>query len=313
MTIISVSRRTDIPAFYMEWFLNRLEEGYLLYPLPYSNKLKHLSLDPQEIDCIIFWSKNYSSLIPHLSTLDENGYHYYFHFTINNYPDVIEEHVLPVADAIDQVKLLAEHTSTDHVLWRYDPIITTKDFTATYHLYTFEKIASQLQGYIKRCYIEFLDVYKKVETNFDKRGIKYLPITQDQKRTLAIKMASIAEKYDIKLYSCCDYSILTDTVHKARCVDPDLIRKITKRELVLKSGPTRKECGCAKSIDIGEYGSCLHGCLYCYANVNHQEALKFDQKTDPKAPSLDSAKLKLSENADILEKPPDNTAQLKLF
>jgi hypothetical protein len=202
MAIVSVSRRTDIPAFYSEWFINRIYEGYVLYPLPYSDKLKHLELTPEKVDCFVFWSKNYEHLIPYIDLLDSRGFNYYFHFTINNYPEYFEKNVIPSHEAIKQASIISKKKSPDHVLWRYDPIIITRDLSINYHLYNFESLAEKLQGYTKRCYIEFLCMYKKVERNFHTGDIHTIPLSQEHKISIASRMAKIAANYGIQLYSC---------------------------------------------------------------------------------------------------------------
>lgn len=313
MPVVSVSRRTDIPAFYTDWFINRLHEGYVLYPLPWSDKLKYLKLSAETVNCFVFWSKDYSKLIPYLHLLDSKGYKYYFHFTINNYPDTLEKHVVQFKEALKQFYKLVEHTSCDHVLWRYDPIITTKDFNTNYHLYNFESIASELKGHTRKCYVEFVDLYRKVEINFDRQKFPYTPYTQDQKFQLVSKMATIAKKYDIDVYACCDDSLVKENVLKASCVDAKLIEKITGNIPTIKQAPTRKECGCFQSVDIGEYGSCLHGCLYCYATDNIATAQRFYHAHNPASPALSEKKLEKFENINLTSQTKINTGQLKLF
>lgn len=313
MAIVSVSRRTDIPAFYTEWFINRIYEGYVLYPLPHSEKLKYLELNADNVDCFVFWSKNYEHLIPYLKMLDNRGFEYYFHFTVNNYPDYLEYNVVKGNGTIDQFKILADHKSPEHVLWRYDPIIITKDLNINYHLYNFESIAAKLEGYTKRCYLEFVDIYKKVERNFTQKEINYVSLPQDKRQYLFNSIANIAKNYGIDVYSCCNDSLISGHVNKARCIDSDLIMKLTNKQINYNFAPTRKECGCAKSIDIGEYGSCLHGCLYCYANDNMNSAQKFYDNYDVSSPALDKNKLSKFDNLNLVKNTHKDDGQLKLF
>jgi hypothetical protein len=313
MAIVSASRRTDIPAFYSEWFISRIHEGYVLYPLPHSDKLKYLELTPENIDCIVFWSKNYERLMQYLDMLDNRGYEYYFHFTVNNYPEYLEQNIIKVSEAIDQFKRLAEHKSPDHVLWRYDPIITTKDLNINFHLYNFENIAYKLKDYTRRCYIEFLDIYRKVERNFDRKQIHSLPLSQGQKETLVKGLASIAAQYNMDVFACCDDTLVSETVKKAHCIDYELIEKLTGKKINFNFAPTRNDCGCAKSIDIGEYGSCLHGCLYCYACETISEAQNFYQTHKASSPALDPLKLNKFDNQNLFKHTRNDDGQLKLF
>lgn len=313
MTIVSVSRRTDIPAFYAEWFINRIHEGYVLYPLPFSDKLKYLELTPDKVDCFVFWSKNYENLMSYLPFLDNRGFNYYFHFTINNYPKHLEQDLISTNTAIEQAKKLATHKSPEHVLWRYDPIISTNDLNSNFHLYNFESLASRLEGSTKRCYVEYLDMYKKVERNFKRKSINYVPLSQEQKLNLLSRLAQIAEKYGMELFSCCNDSLVTDKIKKAHCIDPYLIGQITGKNINYTFAPTRDSCGCAKSIDIGEYGSCLHGCLYCYANEKKSEAQTFYGNCEVSSPALDTTKLNKFENQNLIKSTNKEDGQLKLF
>lgn len=308
MTILSVSRRTDIPAFYSDWFINRIKEEYVLYPLPKSQKLKHLDLTPKTIDCIVFWSKNYEHLINHLNFLDSKGFQYLFHFTINNYPENLEFNVIKFHEAVEQFHSLSKHTSPEHVLWRYDPIIITSNLTTNFHLYNFENIASKIQGLTKKCYIEFVDIYKKVDKNFKKHNINPITLSQQQKLNLLESLAKVAFKYDIQVYACCDHSLTSDHVKKASCIDPILIEKIIGKPISYKYSPTRPDCGCAKSIDIGEFGTCLHGCLYCYAASDQNSTSDFKDNFNNNSPAFNQNKHLQNSNP-----PPPQEDQLKLF
>ncbi len=207
--------------------------------------------------------------------------------------------MISTSAAVDQLKSLADHKSPEHVQWRYDPIITTRDMNPAFHLYNFEKLAQMLEGYTKRCYVEFLDLYRKVERNFSKQGVTYIPLTQAQKQDLVNGMAAIAASYGIQVYACCDTTLVSEAVQQAHCIDPALVIHLTGRQINYKFAPTRNDCGCAKSIDIGEYGTCLHGCLYCYACDSQAQSRKFYDAFDDTTPSLDAAKLENPTNKDV--------------
>jgi hypothetical protein len=313
MPIVSASRRTDIPAFYADWFISRIHEGYVLYPLPHSDKLKYLELTSENVECIVFWSKNYEKLITYFNILDQKGFDYYFHFTINNYSNQLEVNTISTEKAIEQVKRLADHKSPEHVLWRYDPIITTKDMNINYHLYNFETLAAKLQGLTSRCYIEFVDMYRKVERNFNNIDLSYTPLSQQQKYKLTSGLASIASNYGIEVYACCDNSLVSEVVQQAHCIDPELVVKLTGRTINYNFAPTRNDCGCVKSIDIGEYGSCLHGCLYCYACENIEASKQFYNNFEHTAAAMDKSKLKKFDNINLHKNTHKEDGQLKLF
>ena len=157
--ILSVSRRTDIPAFYSEWFFNRIKEGYVCVRNPMNiHQISKIALTPNLIDCIVFWSKN---PYPMLSRLDElKDYMYYFQFTINPYDTVLEQQVPGKKHVIETFKRLSDLISPDRVIWRYDPIILTDTISVDYHIKYFEELAKRLHTYTKTCIISFLDLYK---------------------------------------------------------------------------------------------------------------------------------------------------------
>ena len=162
--ILSVSRRTDIPAFYSDWFFNRIREGFVYVRNPMNiHKISKIKLSPDVIDCIVFWSKN---PCPMLSRLDElQPYMYYFQFTINPYDMKLEQNVPTKNGIIETFRVLSDKIGPERVIWRYDPIILTDSISMNYHVKYFEELAKRLQGYTYTCVISFLDLYKKTERN----------------------------------------------------------------------------------------------------------------------------------------------------
>lgn len=275
MNVISISRRTDIPAFYTEWLLNRIQAGYATYVNPYSREAYSISLMPQAVIALVFWTKNAGPLIPHLRELSDRGYHFYFHYTITGHPKSLERNVIPLEEAVHQFKDISRLYTPDHVQWRFDPVMLTDGLDARYYSVIFERIASSIEGYTYRCYMSFAEPYKKVLKNFHKAGITYDDPPVEQKREVAGGLAKIAADHGMSLMACCSDELLMQGVQKARCIDPEIIKRISPHGIgSLQPSPTRKDCGCYKSYDIGAYDTCIHRCLYCYANSDIKRSTK---------------------------------------
>lgn len=270
--ILSVSRRTDIPAFYSEWFLNRIREGYACVRNPMSyHQVSRIDIRPEVTDCIVFWTKNPA---PIMSKLDElKDYHYYFQFTLNPYGKNIETAVARKNGIIDVFKSLSDRIGPERVVWRYDPIFFTNEINLDYHLLYFEKLSSMLKGYTQRCIISFLDLYKKTERNMSGIGA-YAP-DEATIRRIATEFAAIGKGINLEIQSCAEAIDLDKQgVSHGHCVDRELIEKIVGYHLEVTKDPNqRKECGCVESIDIGEYNTCMHHCLYCYANFSQSQVI----------------------------------------
>ncbi len=277
--IISVSRRTDIPAFYGDWFLNRINEGFVGYLNPFSNDKYRVSLKKEDVECFVFWSKNFIPFIDKLKIINNLGHNFYFNYTINGYSDIIEKYALDTNKLIDNLILLSKTYSKDYINWRYDPIIISDKTNFQFHLKNFQIIAKRLKNHVERCIISFVYLYEKVKKNILKVEKEHNILIQnpefDFKIKLANELAEIATSYGIKMYSCCGDYLTGQKIKKAHCVDWELIKKLFYNkgtEIYYKTKPTRKECGCTESTDIGAYNTCAHGCIYCYANIDKEDA-----------------------------------------
>jgi hypothetical protein len=292
--IISVSRRTDIPAFYGDWFMRRIHEGFAGVVAPYGGKRYMVSLMPPDVDCFVFWSKDFTPFMPHLDTLDRLGYRFYFNYTLTALPAVFESRVDKGA-ALKTLKYLSERYSTRHINWRFDPIILSSITGADFYLDAFERLAAQLAGRVERCYFSFVCEYEKVKRNLlpllTDQGISILQPNVEEKIVLADRLAAIADRHGIRMYTCCGDYLLGDRIHKAHCIDGGIIEQLFfPQGFEYKEKPTRKECGCTESIDIGTYDTCPHGCLYCYANANKATADRAFQNHDPASAFLGFSK-----------------------
>lgn len=263
--IISASRRTDIPCFYSEWFLQRLQAGYVLTrnPMNYS-QVSRVSLSKDVVDCIVFWTKDATNMLDKLKYIDEMGYRYCFQYTITPYGPDIEQNLQPKDKIIDNFRYLSSLIGRHRMLWRYDPIIVNENYTIDYHKESFEKMCESLSAYTDRVIFSFVDLYAKIRL----RGIQ--EISLETMEVLAEAIGATARKYGIEVQSCCeDYDLTTFGIHQGGCIDPSVIEKVCGYKLNLKPDKgQRKNCNCIESIDIGAYNTCLNGCVYCYANLN---------------------------------------------
>jgi hypothetical protein len=284
--IISVSRRTDIPAFYSRWFLNRLREGYALVRNPVNTRLVyHLPISGGKTRCIVFWTKNPAALVEHLGELEGFGIPFYFLFTLTGYGPELERN-LPDKQAILRTFLdLAERLGPDRVVWRYDPILFTPDYPPSEHLRLFEELTRALAGSTRRCIVSFLTMYNKCRRNL--ATFELLELTGEDKAAMAGEMKSLAEARGIELVSCASDEFVEYGVSAGRCVDDRLISRISGQELGgNKDRSQRDSCLCVQSADIGAYDTCVHHCLYCYANSNYRTALQRRRLHDPESPLL---------------------------
>ena len=284
--IISASRRTDIPTYYSDWFFNRLKAGYVLVRNPMNyHQISRITLSPDTIDGIVFWTKNPVPMLPHLPELE--GYNYYFQFTVTAYGKDAEPNI-PSKNTviIPAFQQLSKMIGRERVIWRYDPIFLNAKYTMEYHCRCFRALAARLGEYTEKCTVSFLDLYRNTVKNT--KPLNILPETKEQQIELMQKFSEIARKYGICIDTCSeaiDFDWLGIT--HACCIDKERFERIGKCKLdVEKDHSQRPECGCVASIDIGTYNTCKNGCLYCYANYSHDAVKRNMQGHDPLSPLL---------------------------
>lgn len=282
--ILSVSRRTDIPRFYFDWFLNRLKAGFVLVRNPMNfHQVSRIELSPQTIDFIVFWSKNPA---PMLNKLDQlKPYPYYIQFTINAYDSLIEKNLPPKNKLIETFQKLSDKAGSRNLIWRYSPVLLTEKYTITYHLDFFASVCRQLCGYTHKCNLSFIDMYPKIQARMKALGV--VAPDAGQKKYMATQFAKIAADSHISLGACGNLDLVSAGIEKSYCIDAQLISQITGKKFDYKKDPNqRRDCYCMPSIDIGTYDTCLNGCQYCYANAAFSKAERNMQKYDPNAPLL---------------------------
>ena len=283
--IISASRRTDIPAFFSDWFLKRIEEGYVYVRNPMNaRQVSKISLAPEVVDCIVFWSKNPAPMMEKLGRLE--GYAHYFQFTLNAYGRDMEANLPPLDERMDTFRRLSERLGRHRVIWRYDPVIVNGRYPVEWHRERFEYMADRLGDFTEKVTISFIDLYPKIAGSI--RGKDVHELSHGQKEALAESFAGIAHAHKLNIDTCAeDIDLDAFGIEHARCIDDGLVSALLGCAMDLgKDKNQRPACGCAESIDIGLYNTCQNGCAYCYAN--HSPAVRHRnlQAYDPDAPLL---------------------------
>lgn len=285
--IISASRRTDIPAFYSEWFMNQIRNQVVLRKNPYNGQILTTSLKPEDVDCVVFWTRNAKPMIKngYLDELNDLGIPYYFQYTITGYNKELEKSTLHPMKAIDNINELADKIGGNKIIWRFDPIVLSQYTPVEELLRLHNKIASLLHSDIEENVISFLDDYQKTGRNLKLAGIEskdilLYPELLDQ---VLKGISETAKTYNLNVSTCAENIDLTKyNIREGKCIDGDFIaRNLGLKVSKAKDRGQRKECGCIKSIDIGLYDTCAHGCEYCYATQAQKTAKENFKKHDP--------------------------------
>lgn len=290
--ILSASRRTDLPAFYMEWFWNRLREGYALVRGPYRpHALSRVPLEPGTLDGVVFWSKNPAPLLDGpgraaLDLLEEWGVPYYLQFTLTPYGPDLEPGLPPKTDLLRLFRQLSVQWGPGRLVWRYDPVIVNEAYTVGFHRERFVQMAEELAGAADECVFSFLDLYPKARAR--SAGLADQPVTPAEQRELAAAFSQAAGQAGLVLRSCCEEMDRAGTgILPGACIDPQRLGRLGGFSLKGKKDPgQRPGCGCAESVDIGGYETCTHGCLYCYATASPAAAARNRARHDPRSPLL---------------------------
>jgi DNA repair photolyase len=292
--IISASRSTDIPAFYAEWFIERLKKGYVKWVNPYNQQAQFVSFAKTRV--IVFWSKNPKNLIKYLPEIDARKINYYFQFTLNDYEKEKLEPNLPTLESrINTFIELSEKLGKERVIWRFDPMMLSDNLSIENLISKIEKIGDKIHNFTEKLVISFVDIdeYRKVRENLNKSGFSdYREFSNNEKKEFANQLSKLNEKWNLNIFTCAEEIDLSEyNIEKGCCIDYFLIAKIfshndkelrdflnptyqmqlsffdpKNRAKILKDSGQRKECGCIYSKDIGQYNTCMHLCTYCYAN-----------------------------------------------
>lgn len=281
--IIHTGLRTDIPAFYAEWFMNRIREGYVMVRNPYNpESVTRYDLSPEVVDLIAFCTKNPIPMLPYMEQLKTYGQ--YWFVTITPYGKEIESHVPDKEKVLDSFCNLSSMVGADSVGWRYDPIFLSEKYTVEYHIEAFEKMAKKLTGYTKVCVISFIDLYEKVKRNFP----EVREVSKKDRIFLGEQFSLIGEKYGITIKACAEGRELEPYgVDCNGCMTIETFEKALHNSLqVPKRKGGRRECACLLTCDIGAYNTCGHFCRYCYANYSEELVRENRKKHDVTSPFL---------------------------
>lgn len=293
--IISASRRTDIPAFYATWFINRIRAGYCTVANPVNRKMvSSVSLKPEDVDVIVFWTRDARPMIPFLPELDERGYRYYFLYTLMDNPRALDPGSPPPAISLGAFQELSRRVGPARVVWRYDPLVFSNVTDARFHEETYERLARALRGHARRSIFSIVTSYRKTDERM--RELKGQGIELEEKggplpsgfEDLMRAMVRIAGENGMTLASCAQTVDLKPYgIRAGKCIDDEYIAEIFGIRVTGRKDPSqRAACGCVVSRDIGMYDSCLFGCRYCYATGSFESAKANYKGHDPESPSL---------------------------
>lgn len=294
--IISASYRTDIPAFYGEWFSNRLRAGYCKAINPYSGQIYSVDLSPEQVDGFVFWTKNIGPLLKYLPEVQTRNIPFVVQHSITGYPHELEARVAPVTPVVESLKRLADEYGPERIVWRYDPILFTSLTPFDWHKENFARLARRLEGLTDEVIISFAQVYRKTARNMDIAAHEY-GFTWESHRSeefvleyglvLTKELAQIAYTYGMHISICSQQKFVIEGVsQEARCVDADRLTRVAGEPVIAKERGNRTECRCHASKDIGDYDTCPHGCVYCYAVNNRDLALNRYKQHNPESEFL---------------------------
>lgn len=259
--IVSASRRTDIPAFHSEWFMNRLRAGYAMVRNPVSRNVVHkVNLSRSNVDCIVFMTKNPMPMEDCLREISVMGHMYLFQVTLTPYGRSIEPNVPSKADISDCCVRIADRIGRDRMVWRYDPVAFGSRMSLDYHRRKFTMLCGEASLWTDRCVFSFLDMYGKLGSDFPLR-----PPTRSEGMEFMRMAVKVAEDHGLMLSHCCGDSMGIVGISGRACLDRETFRSLNI-PYELSDNHLREGCRCVRSIDIGDYDTCLHDCTYCYAN-----------------------------------------------
>ncbi len=277
--ILNVSGRTDVVAFYSEWFMNRYSAGFVDVRNPFNPKLvSRIYFD--DVDAIMFCTKNPMPIIDKLKLINKP---ILFHVTLTPYKRDIEPNVPDKLEVINAIKKISSIIGSDNVYVRYDPIFISEKYPVSYHIKAFDRVCELLSGFVKHIIVSFVDDYKNVRNN--KKTLSIKEFSDEDYKLIGISFSMSASKYGMTVQTCfeeknlCEYGFI-----KGECLSHTLAFKLTGKTNY-KSWTARK-CKCVQMVDIGVYNSCKHFCKYCYANYDEQKVKLNFQNHDPNSSLL---------------------------
>ena len=263
--ILFASGRTDIPAFYSNWFINRVKAGFVDVRNPFNQKLVS-RINFSDVDLIMFCSKN---PLPMIDKLDILKVPVLFHVTITPYGKEIEPNIPDKRLIIEGVKKLSLVLGIDNVVVRYDPIFLSDKYNVDYHIRAFDKLCKNLNGYVNKIIVSFMDEYKNVRSN--KNILKYRTFTREDYKKIGEAFSKSAMDNGMSVQTCFEDEDLTEYGFvKGECLSHELAYILTGKKFKSSNVRKEKKCQCVQMVDIGDYNSCMHMCKYCYANYDEK-------------------------------------------
>ena len=290
--IISASRRTDILAFptYVDWFIDKLRRGGCYARNPIVGKPYYVSLHPGDVYGFVFWTKNPGPVISRLDEIDAFGKPVLFFLTITGYGTIWEPNAPDTKKMLEMARSLMERYGPDHVWWRYDPVIITQTQDEIWHLENFTRLAESMQG-TPRCVMSLLltegkyrHVAKRVGPMLKAKGdrLAHGPLTR--KAELLARLGEIALSYGIRPEICAQPDVADAAgLRPASCMDLELLKRAIPELPHLPLKPTRSNCNCRETKDIGNFDTCDNNCLYCSANRQLDKEKPIVNRIDPKS------------------------------
>ncbi len=283
--IVSASYRTDIPAFYGAWFLNRLAAGICRSANPYGGPAYAVPLSREAVDGFVFWTRNAGPFLPALESVASRGFPFVLHYTITGYPRALETSVPDADRSVALARAIAARHGPRTVVWRYDPILLTTLTGPAWHRTNFARLAAAISGACDEVVVSFAQIYRKTRINLAAAATAHGFVWQDppceEKRDLLADLAAIAGRAGMRLTLCAQPDLLVPGAGEARCIDSERLGDVGGRKILARRRGNRPGCACAESRDIGAYDTCPHGCVYCYAVRSPAAAKRRHREHDP--------------------------------
>ena len=286
---VSASYRTDIPAFYGDWFMRRLAVGACCSVNPWNQKTYEVSLRAADVDGFVFWTRNAMPFMRHLPKI---GLHapFYVQYTVTGYPRALEQSVIADDQAVSNMKAIATEFGARAVVWRYDPVVFTDHTPPAWHLANFTQLAAKLAGTVDEVTVSFAQIYRKTRRNLDRAALKgefrWEDPDADAKRALIQQLGAVANTHQMRLTVCSQKALASTETPLAACIDAARLSDIAGAPITAKQRGNRPDCLCHASRDIGAYDTCPHGCSYCYAVSDSDKAKRNFAAHDPEAERL---------------------------
>ena len=283
--IVSASYRTDIPAFYGDWFLGRVAEGFCRTVNPFNGRVVEIPLARDRVDGIVFWTRNAGPFLAGLEQLSAAGYPFVVQYTLTGYPRPLERSVAPLEASLETMRRIARRYGPRALVWRYDPVMLTSLTPPEWHRETFARLVSALAGSTDEVVLSFVQVYAKTKANSDRAaerfGFSWWDPAPDEKQALLRDLAAIAREAGLAASLCAQSELLGAGLGEARCIDAARLSDLAGRPIAAETKGNRPGCRCARSRDVGAYDTCPQGCIYCYAVRRPEIAKRRYRAHDP--------------------------------